>query len=255
MSDLHGLTPSGLDLSTHAAPPQPGGPGRLSLREGAVDAWIGDLTKAEPVSAWESLLAKEELERAARFRFEQDRHRYVYGRGLLRELAAAYLGTNPDQLEFLYGPGGKPGLAPDAAGRQLCFNLSHSGARLLLGFGWNRQVGVDVELMRHDVETRQIGERYFSQEEQKALFSLTPAGQIPAFFRCWTRKEAYVKAVGEGLSLPLSQFDVSLLPGEPATLLATRPDAVEASRWTLRNLDLGPEYAAAVAVEQVNAQK
>ena len=221
------------------------------MHASAVEAWIGDLTKAEPVSAWESLLGKEELERAARFRFEQDRHRYIYGRGLLRELAAAYLGTKPNALHFLHASGGKPSLAPDAAGRQLGFNLSHSGARLLLGFGWNRQIGVDVELVRHDVETRQIGERYFSQEEQKALFSLTPAAQIPAFFRCWTRKEAYVKAVGEGLSLPLSQFDVSLLPGEPATLLATRPDAGEASRWTLRNLDLGPEYAAAVAVERV----
>jgi 4'-phosphopantetheinyl transferase len=202
------------------------------------------------MGTWEGLLSQAELERSARFRFEEDRQRYVYGRGLLRELAGSYLGAQPKHLEFSYTANGKPQLTSASKDQGLSFNLSHSGARLLLAFAWNREVGVDVELVRRDVETVQIAQRYFSQAEQRELVALESAEQIPAFFRCWTRKEAYVKAVGGGLSLPLSQFDVALLPDEPAELLATRPDPAEAARWVLWNLDLGPDYAAALAVSQ-----
>ncbi len=200
------------------------------------------------MASWSALLAQEERDRAGRFRLEADRERHIYGRGLLRELAAAYLGCLPGALEFVYTANGKPELTRLPGQRRLGFNLSHSGNRLLLAFAWDREVGVDVELLRTDVEIRQIAERFFSQHEQQTLLSLGKNEQIPAFFRCWTRKEAYVKAVGEGLSLPLSQFDVTLRPGEPARLLATRPDLREASRWALWNLDLGADYAAALAV-------
>ena len=250
MKNLHASNPMDFDLKMHAAPTQPGSQGPRPLSDGAVDVWIGDLTKAQTMGPWAERLAPEERERAGRFRFEEDRQRYVYGRGLLRELTASYLTLHPESLQFHYTESGKPELPAEPRQRQLGFNLSHSGERLLLAFAWDREVGVDVELLRSDLEVEEIAKRYFSSDEQRALLSLSATEQIPAFFRCWTRKEAYVKAVGGGLSLPLSQFDVALLPDAPAALLATRPDSQEAARWSLRNLDLGPDYAAAVAVSQ-----
>ncbi len=216
--------------------------------------WLGKFADTDPMGAWEAILAPEEQERAQRFHFMPDRRRSVYGRGLLRWLLGSYLELDPIRLQFAYSSQGKPeltsALVEKLAKGQLHFNLSHSGTQLVLAFAWERRVGADVEQVRSDIELEQIAERFFSPAEQGALRSLKSPDRIPAFFRCWTRKEAYVKATGKGLTLPLDQFDVSLLPGQPAALLATRPDAEEASRWALHGVDVGPEYAAAVAVER-----
>jgi 4'-phosphopantetheinyl transferase len=254
-----------LSLRIHAAPLQPD-PATVSitLPSAAVDVWSAELTDQDladstPTEAWEALLAPEELGRSRRFHFAPDLRRYVYGRGLLRWLLGAYLDLDPARVQFVCSAHGKPELAPalveNLAKRRLHFNLSHSGSRVLLAFAWERHIGVDVEQVRHDIEVEQIAGRFFSRAEQDALQSLESASRIPAFFRCWTRKEAYVKAKGQGLALPLDQFDVSLLPGEPAALLATRPDAGEATRWALHGLEAGPEYAAAVAVERLPARQ
>ncbi len=248
-----------LDVRTHIAPlhPRTLPPGKLPIHlpSGAVDIWLGkladeDLANADPLETWEAFLAGDEQERAGRFHFAPDRRRYVYGRGLLRWLLASYLETDPARIQFTYSAEGKPELAPASGSKQLHFNLSHSGTRLLLAFAWERRVGVDVEQVRSDIELEQIAGRFFSRGEQDALRSLDEASRTPAFFRCWTRKEAYVKALGKGLALPLSQFDVSLLPDQPVALLATRPDPLEAENWALHDLDFGAEYSAAVAVER-----
>jgi len=120
---------------------------------------------------------------------------------------------------------------------------------VLLAFAEGRQVGIDVEKLRRDFATSEIAERFFSIAEREALRALPQDQRHEAFFRCWTRKEAFIKALGEGLSHPLDQFDVSLAPGGPAVLLATRPDAQEAKRWKLWNIYVPGDYAAALAAE------
>jgi 4'-phosphopantetheinyl transferase len=129
------------------------------------------------------------------------------------------------------------------------FNLSHSGDYVLIAVAQEHKVGIDVERIRSDMEFESIANRFFSPNETAELTSLPPKQKTIAFFNCWTRKEAYIKAQGLGLSLPLGSFDVSLASNDPAILRATRPDAEETSRWTLFSLDVAPHYAAALAVE------
>ena len=162
-------------------------------------------------------------------------------------LLGRYLGVPPETLSFDYGPFGKPRLT--GLKTPLQFNASHSGHILLIAIMLDRAIGIDVERIRSNLSVLDIAERFFSPLERAALAALPETLRTNAFFDCWTRKEAYIKARGEGLSLPLNGFDVSFLPGEPAQLLATRPDAAEASRWRLRELDVADGYKAALAVE------
>jgi 4'-phosphopantetheinyl transferase len=160
-----------------------------------------------------------------------------------------YLGLKPGQLRFCYGPHGKPSLAPPLEEEALRFNVSHSQGLALFAVARGRELGVDLEYVRPIAEVEQIVARFFSERESKA-FSALPAGRrLEAFFNCWTRKEAYVKARGGGLALSLKQFDVSLAPGEAAALSCTGDDAQEVARWSLWALEPGPGYVAALAVE------
>jgi 4'-phosphopantetheinyl transferase len=190
-----------------------------------------------------------ELRRAKRYRFERDRRRFIAARGLLREVLSRYVGVEPGQLCFCYGPQGKPQLVEERGADALRFNVSHAHELALLAVTRGREIGVDLEYVRPDLADIGIVERFFSPRETAALRLLPAAEQSEAFFNCWTRKEAYVKARGGGLSVPLDQFDVSLGPDEPAALLRTRGDAQEASRWSLRRLEPGPGYVGALAVE------
>ena len=196
-----------------------------------------------------SVLSQEERERAKRFRFPKDRNHFIVARAVLRTILALYLNREPGELRFGYSPYGKPYLMREQNKYGLHFNLSHSHGLALLAVASQRKIGVDVERIRSDVADEPIAEQFFSPQEVARLRSLPVALQAEAFFNCWTRKEAYLKARGVGLSLPLYQFDVSLAPGEPAALLETRIDAEEASRWSLRELLPGPGFAAALAVE------
>ena len=182
-----------------------------------------------------------------RFRFEKDRRRYLIGRGVLRTLLGRYLDLAPQDLRFETAAAGKPHLASGQG--QLQFNLAHSGEYVLIATTDGRAVGIDVEEIDDDFDAREVAAHFFSPGERRDLEMLTGRARIEAFFECWTRKEAYVKARGEGLSLPLEQFDVSLRPGEPARLIATRPDPAEARRWQLSGLDVADGYKAALAVE------
>jgi len=224
-------------------------PQALTLPDDEVHLWRVDLAAVGPGEArWLPLLSEDEAKRAARFHFSRDRQRYVAARAWLRRLLGAYLGCDAKELTFSYSEKEKPALSGSHASRNLEFNVSHSGTVALLAFGRGRQIGVDVEQIKTDFEVEAIAHRFFSAHEREQLSACVPPGRHAAFFRCWTRKEAYIKATGAGLSLPLSQFDVSIAPGEMNALLATRPEAAEAGRWSLREVPAGPGYSAALCV-------
>jgi len=193
-------------------------------------------------------LSPDERARAARFHFEVDREYFIVGRGVLRAILGRYLGASPAAVRFDYGPYGKPSLA-GATGGALEFNVSNSHRVALYALTRSRRLGVDVELINERHSGPEIAERFFSAAEVSALRALPEEERTPAFFNCWTRKEAYIKALGEGLSHPLHSFSVSLVPGAPAALLAADVDPLEASRWAFDALFPGPLYAAALAVE------
>jgi 4'-phosphopantetheinyl transferase len=159
-------------------------------------------------------------------------------------LLGAYSGLPPTALRFQYGPQGKPFLE----GSDVQFNLSHSGNLALFAFARSRALGVDLEATDRAVEGDALAARFFSPAENAELAALPPEVRQAAFFACWTRKEAYIKATGLGLSLALDSFDVSVAPGRSARLLATRPRAEEATHWQLTDLSVGPGYAGALCV-------
>jgi 4'-phosphopantetheinyl transferase len=191
-------------------------------------------------------LSEDERLRAARFHFALDRQHFIAGRAWLRRVIAAYLLKAPEQLTFVYSEKSKPSLGGAEFESGLNFNVSHSGGIALFGFTLGRKIGVDIEHIRHDFETAAIAARFFSLREQEQLAALPLEQRHEAFFRCWTRKEAYIKATGDGLSLPLSQFDVSISPGDQDALLATRPDQLEAKQWSLRSIQVGSGYCGAL---------
>src|ERR1044071_10468690 len=210
---------------------------------GEVHVWRVELMQPEHViQQFRSTLEQDELFRADRFHFEKDRRAFVVSRGFLREIIGRYTNTRREQLRFSYGPYGKPALD----GR-LRFNMSHSHDLALIALTEDDELGVDVEYMRADFASADIARRFFSPVEVEVFNSLAEEDQVAAFFRCWTRKEAFIKATGKGLSQPLDGFDVTLGPGERPALL--RVDEDDASRWPLSDLNVGDGYAAALAVE------
>jgi 4'-phosphopantetheinyl transferase len=238
------------DRATVRAPLWETPPEFVRASEEEVHVWCASLDpKPGDLGRLWRTLSPDERERADRFQFEANRHDYVVARGLLRSILGRYLRRAPGELRFSYSPYGKPALAPGLKNGGLCFNVSHSGRLALYAIARNRRVGVDIERLRHDVDTNRLAEQFFSRHEVAALRATPSALRQELFFACWTRKEAFIKARGEGLSLALDSFDVSLAPGEPAALLATRGDHEDASRWALRELAPHPNYAAALAVE------
>jgi 4'-phosphopantetheinyl transferase len=195
-----------------------------------------------------ALLSADEADRRARFHFEADRRDFAFARGMLRTLVAAYLKTDPREVRFRYSEYGKPSLAPAGAEPDLQFNLSHTQGAVLLAICRQRAIGVDVERVREDFSPQEIATRFFSLSEQQALMRLPKAEQRPAFFHCWSRKEAFLKARGHGLSFPLEQFDVSIGVDETEVRLTTRPDPAEAQRWQILQAPAPEGYVAAVAV-------
>ena len=217
------------------------------LQAGSVHVWHAGLpvTGSQP-ELFENLLSSDEAARRARFHFESDRRDFASARGLLRTLLAAYCGRDPRELRFRYSERGKPSLAGPGSDEGLQFNLSHTRGAILLGICRGRAVGVDIEKVREDFRPQEIAARFFSDAEQQALSSLPEAERRQAFFRCWTRKEAFLKARGDGLSFPLERFDVSI-GGEAEVRLTTRPDPAEAERWQIVEAQAPEGYAAAVA--------
>lgn len=213
-----------------------------------VHVWTLSLDASEPdLPAFTACLAELEHARAARFRFEEDRNRYIAGRGCARALIAAYGGgDDPAQLRLEEGAHGKPYLVDPRL--PLSFNWSHSGSVVMIAVSTATDVGVDVERLHRATDIDQVAERVFSPAELSVYRALEGEARRAAFFNGWTRKEAFIKATGEGLSRPLREFDVELRPGELARLLAIGGDPVAAREWTLHGFTPRPGYQAAVAV-------
>lgn len=200
------------------------------------------------VHALKRLLAPDELSRADRFHFEEDRSHFIAARGGLRMILSRYLPVAPDRIRFFYNQYGKPFLRPSTNHTHLSFNLSHAADLALVAVTRQREIGVDLEKVSRKFDFEEIAVRFFSPNEAKALQKLPDHLKPEAFFNCWTRKEAYIKAHGEGLSIPLDSFDVSLLPGEPARFLSRSETGTDAHSWQLLALQPGPGYVGAVAV-------
>jgi 4'-phosphopantetheinyl transferase len=216
-----------------------------ALEPSTVHVWRASLDQDDDaIDEFHALLSDDELERARRFRFARDRNRYVVGRGLLRTLLGRYVDTDARRLRFRYGRFQKPALV----GGGPFFNLSHSGHAALYAFSPCYEIGIDIELARPEFARERIAEHFFSASEVKTLRALPDDEQPQAFLACWTRKEAFIKARGDGLSLALDSFDVSLAPGRPAALLRTAWSQAEPSRWQLVDLsDPTHGYTAAIA--------
>ncbi len=225
-------------------------PGDLKLSDNEVHVWRASLEPSlSVIQSLQQILSEDDVIKAHRFYFEKDRHHFIVARGLLRTLLGRYLAVDPGGLRFCYNSYGKPALDLPSDKSRLNFNLSHSHSMVLYAFTLSREVGIDVEYMRPNIEYEQLAASSFSPFEN-AVFHALPAEIKPqAFFNCWTRKEAYIKARGGGLSIPLDQFDVSLVPGEPAALLSSREDTQETERWLLQELAPGTGYAGALVVE------
>jgi 4'-phosphopantetheinyl transferase len=210
-----------------------------------VHLWAIWLTAPDKVSlAYRSLLSPEETARADKFAFEHLKRRHELSHGGLRLLLARYLRCRPRDLAFTFGPKGKPALRDS----HFQFNLSNSGELVVYAFAVDCELGVDVELVRPMTDLKQIASRYFCQAEASELLSIH-AGQArqEAFYRCWTRKEAYIKAIGSGLTLPLDQFQVTLLPDDTPRFVHIGENAKAANEWTLQNLNPAPAYIGALA--------
>ncbi len=221
-----------------------------TLLEDEVHIWRASLEQPEAtIQNLRQMLAADELAKAGRFHFEKDHNHFIVAHGLLRTLLGQYLHMHPGQLRFCVNDYGKPALDPSFHEQPLNFNMSHSHKLALYAFAFHRQVGIDVEYMRADVDFEGVARHSFSPVEQGVLHALPVEARKQAFYNCWTRKEAYIKARGMGLSLSLDLFDVSMMSGESAALLTSREDARETGRWAFEELMPGDGYAGALAVE------
>ncbi|WP_435008554.1 4'-phosphopantetheinyl transferase family protein [Tundrisphaera lichenicola] len=202
------------------------------------------------VGAMRGLLEDAELRRADRFVNPVDRRRFAVGRGLLRTILGRYLDRDPGAIRFVTNPHGKPELDPDLNPQlPIRFNLAHSGSLVLYALSLGRDLGVDIEQVRPDFGGEALAGRFFAPGEVAALSALPESDRTLAFFHGWTRKEAYIKAKGKGLAIPLDEFEVTLGPDRPAMLLSTLPDPDEAARWSLVELPAEPGYVAAACVK------
>jgi 4'-phosphopantetheinyl transferase len=217
----------------------------VRIGEDELHIWEASLDPSPTtVTALRATLSEAEEARADRFRFARDRSRYIVGRGLLRGLLASYLGIAPREVRFTYGAYDKPHLENGG----LWFNLSHSGSVALYAFNTRAEVGIDVELDDGDFSKDLIAERCFSPTETASLRALPQDLQPRAFLTCWTRKEAFIKARGDGLNLPLDSFDVTLTPWQPAALTRTAWSSDEPTEWSLLDVsDSEGQFIAAVA--------
>jgi len=210
---------------------------------GVIDVWRLDLTVAD--GDWD-LLTTDELERAHRIVVEAKRHQKAASRARLRRILSRYVDTSPESLRFAYGEHGKPGLSSQGTPY---FNLSHSENVGLVGLCREARIGVDVERVRGGRPFSSIAARFFSPAESAALLECTEAERPAAFYRAWTRKEAYLKALGTGLSFPSNAFTIAYTPGDPGRVLATDVPGDDPELWRFADVDLGPDFAGAVCFE------
>lgn len=213
----------------------------------AVSVWWANLDwSATAITSALSDLSPGECERADRYHRPLDRSRFIAAHSCLRRILGWYVDVLPDLLTFEHGPHGKPRLGGDAAFHDVRFNLAHSGKMAVFAVAIGRELGIDLEWMGRNVSCLEIARRMFAPAEQQALEALTGEDRVRAFYRCWTRKEAYVKATGAGLSVPLDSFAVSVLPGD---VRCSVPDSVAPDHsCMLIDISSNAEFAATLAL-------
>jgi 4'-phosphopantetheinyl transferase len=204
----------------------------------------------ETVRASAALLSDAERQKAARFALHRDRRRFIVARSRLRELLGDRLDVRPDSVELVYGERGKPALAQRFADSRLRFNVSHCNDVAVYAFSSGCEIGIDVEAVRQISDADDIAARFFSPRENEAYLALDPRDRPLGFFNCWTRKEAFIKALGDGLYHPLDSFDVSLAPGEPAKILRVGNTPGDGSGWHLNSFSPASGFVAAVVTER-----
>lgn len=224
-------------------------PNLLHLPSGEMHLWRAD---AESFSMHErmltALLSKAELEKANRFKQKRDRNRSILARAVLRDILGRYMDINPRCLQFLVTDRGKPILNPETHANAPRFSVSHSRNIILVAFAREHDIGVDVESVRTDLDVIEMAQRFFAPSELDELLGLPATSRVRAFFDGWTRKEAYLKARGEGIGPGLERFAVTMAPGEPARLISDDRYPEQVALWCLCDIPFGSDYAAAVAI-------
>ena len=216
----------------------------LNLDEGELHLWQAELDLSdEELAPVQRLLSPDELHRAAQFRFVRDGRRFMAGRGLLRSVIAGYLRRPAQEISFVYGVRGKPALAT----ADLQFNLAHSDGLAIIALARSGPLGVDVERIHPLEDLTHLVNGFFSPRERRELTALPPEDQQTAFFTCWTRKEAYLKATGDGLATPLDQFDMPVVRSAPPRVLHVDVTTNEIASWSLWDVPLDEGYVGTVA--------
>jgi len=227
--------------------------GTARLGGGQIHVWSVVLSDFDSdLPQFQAMLSSVERMKAERFRFSKDRNHYVIRRGILRVVLGRYLEHRPSEIDFCYGPFGKPEIKGDLAGGGLNFNDSHSGDLAVYAVTRACPLGVDVEKLRPVPDFEEIASRFFTPREAETLIGLPSERQMEAFFACWTRKEAFLKATGEGIGEGLAKVEVTLTPGEEAEILRIAGESQAQTEWQLRSFSPVPGYLAAVAFRHHN---
>lgn len=223
----------------------------LILHGRDIHIWRANLEPPSPedVEAFRRFLSEDERQRADRFHFERHRTRFTVCRGTLRKIIGRYLDRSPDCVDFVYGTNGKPGLKYPIHDGDLRFNLAHSHRLALFAFSRHRSLGIDLEYQREIPRAEDLARRFFSSEEYTRIMEMPLEQRQEGFYRCWTRKEAYIKAIGAGLSFPLDRFSVSLSANEPARLVRVSGAPLAPSSWSMTAMIPSEGYQAAMVVE------
>ena len=225
----------------------------LEISSTYVDVWLTSTElKEEQVQEYKKLLSTAELARAEKFVPDHKRREYIITRGVLKQALSRITGLAASGLDFSYGGHGKPYLDINLAGKNIAFNVSHSYGVALVAITRGGRLGIDVEKIRPEVDWRDLAKRFFSESEFQALDRCPDGSSLKSFFTCWTRKEAFVKAVGDGVARGLSGFDVSIDPNETAGSLNIRWPDEDAAQWSIRNIPVPGNYTAALAVDRPN---
>lgn len=216
----------------------------FSLKENHVDIWrIFISEQINFLDDYNELLSKKEIKKSKAYAFEKDKNSYLIRHAALRQLIGSYLNIEPNSIKFDTQGNDKPILKTP---QTLKFNLSHSGDMILIAISPNLEVGIDVEMNKPLPDFANIVKSYFSKNEIDKLFNLSETDQLEGFYNCWTRKEAYIKATGQGLSTPLDQFSVSLIPGAAPKLTRVEWDPDELDNWTMFHIDAAQDYIGAL---------